>query len=114
MQEVIGIGLATLVCPGSSGGIPGVPRGSQLSRARHPWKERRTTLPSKLAVSLFPFKSLHVAGGGGGARTSLSYILFPCVSTGIIFFLPLLPPSACPSLPVSLPFLPPLSTGSVR
>lgn len=85
-------------------------RGAALSRARHPGKERRTTLPSRPPAVLFPFKSLHVAGGEGGAWTSLSCILFPCVRAGIYFFsflysLPLHPPlpPSFPSLPPSLP-----------
>lgn len=86
---------------------PQSPRSAALSKARHPRKERRTTLPSRLPAVLFPFKSLHVAGGEGGAWTSLSYILFPCARAGIYFFsflysLPLHPP-----LPPSFPSLPP-------
>ena len=83
---------------------PRAPAAPRFSRARHPRKERRTTLPSRPPAALVPFMSLHVAGGEGGAWTSPSYILFPCVRAGIIFFfffLPLLPPPAsCSHLPL--------------
>lgn len=95
---------------------PPRPRGASLSRARRPRKERRTTLPSRPPAVLFPFKSLHVAGGEGGAWTSLSYILFPCVRAGIFFF-PSSTPSPLPAPPSLIPFppsLPPLSARFVR
>lgn len=81
-----------------------------------PGKKGELHYPAGLPPPSF-LSCLHVAGGEGGAWTSPSYILFPCVRAGIIFFfffLPLLPPPARPSFPPSLPSLPPLSAGFVR
>lgn len=86
---------------------PRRPLGSQLSRARHPRKERRTTLPSRLAVSLFPFKSCTWPEGEAGPGRHSPTFSFPVSVQGSFFsFLYSLPLPAPPSLSPFPPSLP--------
>lgn len=108
------VSVKTLVCPGISGGIPGVPSVPSSPGPAIPGKKGELHYPAGLPPpSFLSCLCTWPEGEAGPGRHSPTFS-FPVSVQGSFFFLPLLPPSACPSLPVSPPSLPPFPTGSVR